>query len=936
MDKVFQEEEKNLAEVEARIDSIVFRNEREIRVLNAETTDYICCDYDDRERKRELVKRCESVSEQAAQYRRLKASPYYGRIDLDVKNSDESVVCYIGDEGIYDGADIVVFNWRSPITNCYYATNQTEFCVEGIQYLLALRRKVKIEDEKLISYKTEYDGEAVSLEGEIIDPFLIDVLKDKRRHHRLTDIIRTIQCNQNEIIRKPLTESFVVQGCAGSGKTMILLHRLSYLKFNNPNMFLKGVKIITPNRFFNAHIYDLSEQLELTSIERLSVEEYYASLVKHYLSGTDVKADVKNEKVLGVDLLTEIYSIPYLFGSMVHYHKYWEKILDELDEGKLRALFQNFKLDYPNTSTHNHDVVSQLKEGVRKITSTVAKVKAQEIELAEFEKSISEIQLKLDRAYDRLKNIKEQVVMWLELEISALGNEVEEYEDEREKLNDQRVGLQKQFKEAKFEVEHYKKLLQLFSDGTSMYSDFDQFIQRNDSVSELIRAEREELIAEIVEAEKAYNKTPTYNFVKRNKLQKDITENKKRFTLTVSRLIMGQMKEIQSKQNTLNKSASTLKENITELDEVICSMDENISSKKTQISSWEACLKLFSGSGFPNAQKGLSPETYEECKVVFSSYEEQQATCANIVKQLDSAKKNKKKKKQERENSAQYDLAARERDYIVKCREVLKKLQIGAILENVMLPNLREIYKAHEREYEEANYRHKLYLKLLYCWLYYSNLPNLDYFLNIDEAQDISVAEYRLLRNVLGKQCIFNLYGDINQAVYSYKNVADWEEIEDITNGNIYVLNENYRNTLQITEFCNKEFGAEVYPIGISGESVLELDLETAVHQISEIKKRNPEYRVAIIHRYGLKGIKKELRKILADQDVSWKAVDVRKICVIPVEIAKGLEFEAVVVIVDRMSDNEKYVSYTRALDKLIVVRDQISTETVADKKSAK
>ena len=56
MDKVFQEEEKNLAEVEAKIDSIVFRNEMEIRVLNAETTDYICCDYDDRERKRELLK----------------------------------------------------------------------------------------------------------------------------------------------------------------------------------------------------------------------------------------------------------------------------------------------------------------------------------------------------------------------------------------------------------------------------------------------------------------------------------------------------------------------------------------------------------------------------------------------------------------------------------------------------------------------------------------------------------------------------------------------------------------------------------------------------------------------------------------------------------------------------------------------------------------
>lgn len=63
------------------------------------------------------------------------------------------------------------------------------------------------------------------------------------------------------------------------------------------------------------------------------------------------------------------------------------------------------------------------------------------------------------------------------------------------------MGLQKQLGEAKLEIEHYAKLLQLFSDGTSMYSDFDQFIQRNDAVSELIRAEREELIAEIVEAE---------------------------------------------------------------------------------------------------------------------------------------------------------------------------------------------------------------------------------------------------------------------------------------------------------------------------------------------------------------------------------------------------------------------------------------------------
>ena len=44
---------------------------------------------------------------------------------------------------------------------------------------------------------------------------------------------------------------------------------------------------------------------------------------------------------------------------------------------------------------------------------------------------------------------------------------------------------------------------------------------------------------------------------------------------------------------------------------------------------------------------------------------------------------------------------------------------------------------------------------------------NPDTFLNIDEAQDISIAEYHLLRMVLGDKCVFNLYGDINQSVYS-------------------------------------------------------------------------------------------------------------------------------------------------------------------------
>ena len=78
-------------------------------------------------------------------------------------------------------------------------------------------------------------------------------------------------------------------------------------------MPLGGVKIITPNKFFDAHINDLSIELGLTSIERYSVEEYYVSLIKRYSSKITADASVQSEKTLNTDLLTDIYSSNPLF-----------------------------------------------------------------------------------------------------------------------------------------------------------------------------------------------------------------------------------------------------------------------------------------------------------------------------------------------------------------------------------------------------------------------------------------------------------------------------------------------------------------------------------------------------------------------------------------------------------------------------------------------
>lgn len=73
-----------------------------------------------------------------------------------------------------------------------------------------------------------------------------------------------------------------MQGCAGSGKTMILLHRLANMKFNEKKYDFSRVKIITPNDNFNLFIDGLAENLGISGITKTTLSGYYASLLGRY------------------------------------------------------------------------------------------------------------------------------------------------------------------------------------------------------------------------------------------------------------------------------------------------------------------------------------------------------------------------------------------------------------------------------------------------------------------------------------------------------------------------------------------------------------------------------------------------------------------------------------------------------------------------------
>ena len=164
----------------------------------------------------------------------------------------------------------------------YRQNNINSFNINDFEYLVALRRRFDITEGKLENYYDLFNVDSEASINQITDPFLIKILEEKKGESRVTNIIRSIQLNQNDIIEHDFNSNIIVQGCAGSGKTMILLHRLANIKYNNPNRDMSKIKIITPNIHFKLFIDELSKNLGIDQIEKVTLNEFYITILMKY------------------------------------------------------------------------------------------------------------------------------------------------------------------------------------------------------------------------------------------------------------------------------------------------------------------------------------------------------------------------------------------------------------------------------------------------------------------------------------------------------------------------------------------------------------------------------------------------------------------------------------------------------------------------------
>lgn len=235
-----------------------------------------------------------------AEMKELDKKPYFTHALIQFDDEDEPEDIFIGEQLIYDYDSITpaVINWQSKLGNIAYDTQNTTFRINNATVYLQFRRKVEISDGQVIDVIEEYNrGKKIAskaAETMVYDSFLVKILREKRSHHEITNIIPSIQFNQNQIIRAPYNENFIVQGCAGCGKTMILLHRISYLLFNYRQYSQGRYLVLSPSKNFNEFIKPLTNDLKLQGINVSSVTEYYLNiLLSIHKSWKDIEKDIR-------------------------------------------------------------------------------------------------------------------------------------------------------------------------------------------------------------------------------------------------------------------------------------------------------------------------------------------------------------------------------------------------------------------------------------------------------------------------------------------------------------------------------------------------------------------------------------------------------------------------------------------------------------------
>ncbi|MHB1137671.1 MAG: HelD family protein [Microthrixaceae bacterium] len=208
----------------------------------------------------------EQVGQRLHQLELGERSLVFGRVDTEPTETEpDGESFHIGRIAVSDEhSDPVVVDWRAPIAEAFYRAT-------GLDPMgLRRRRHFASRGQQLLGIDDELFGSATEAldRGEVQGQGALIAALEESRSGKLSDIVGTIQAEQDQIIRSALPGVLVVQGGPGTGKTVVALHRAAYLLYSHRfPLEGQGVLVVGPNRVFLSYIEQVLPSLGEAGIQ---------------------------------------------------------------------------------------------------------------------------------------------------------------------------------------------------------------------------------------------------------------------------------------------------------------------------------------------------------------------------------------------------------------------------------------------------------------------------------------------------------------------------------------------------------------------------------------------------------------------------------------------------------------------------------------------
>ena len=287
----------------AQSDAAILEGEKEIEDMHEyyweNYTEMDQYGYEDYDNQQALFRQMNANEEQfrlRKRFKKMQDSPFFGRVDFRYDGDEEAETFYIGIGNLSESAGSLplVYDWRAPVSGLFYDYDKGPASYEAPSGIfegeVTSKWQYKIRKGKML-YEFESD---VKIDDEILGAEL-----GSNGEVQLKNIVRTIQKEQNEIIRNTKDKIMVIQGAAGSGKTSVALHRIAYLLYHDrENLKSSNVLILSPNGVFADYISHILPELGEENIREMSFDLFAYRELKEIVGDCEDRYDQIERTVL--------------------------------------------------------------------------------------------------------------------------------------------------------------------------------------------------------------------------------------------------------------------------------------------------------------------------------------------------------------------------------------------------------------------------------------------------------------------------------------------------------------------------------------------------------------------------------------------------------------------------------------------------------------